>query len=128
MCESHDTLSLVLFLVSSVDTLALRAEIQAPDEVSVPCASVPCAGLSSLWLLRPSPVSYNSLSWVASTMFVLVVFAFVVLTVVAGSFELISEEDYLFRYRSRHCLVHCFGFECPHRQATQPPRQDTQPP
>ena len=70
----------------------------------------------------------SGLSWVASTMFVLVVFAFVVLTVRAGSFELISEEDYLFRYRSRHCLVRCFGFECPHRQATQPPRQDTQPP
>ena len=54
MCESHDTLSLVLFLVSSVDTLALRAEIHAPDEVSVPCA-----GLSSLWfagVLQHTPV------------------------------------------------------------------------
>ena len=46
----------------------------------------------------------SGLSWVASSMFVLVVLAFVVLTVRAGAFELISEEDYLFRYHSRRCL------------------------
>ena len=46
----------------------------------------------------------SGLSWVASSMFVLVVLAFVVLTVRAGAFELLSEEDYLFRYHSRRCL------------------------
>ena len=51
MCISHDTLSRVLLLVRSVDTLALRAEIQAPDEVSVACAGL------LLYLLHPSPVS-----------------------------------------------------------------------
>ena len=40
----------------SVDILVLRAEIQAPDEVSVPCAGF--AGLS-LDLLRPLSVSFN---------------------------------------------------------------------
>ena len=40
----------------SVDILVLRAEIQAPDEVSVPCAGF--AGLS-LDLLHPLSVSFN---------------------------------------------------------------------
>ena len=57
MCISRDTPSRVLLLVWSVDTLALRAEIQAPDEVSY-TSSVLCAGLS-LYLLSPSPVSLN---------------------------------------------------------------------
>ena len=43
----------------SVDILTLRVGIQAPDEVSVPCAEF--AGLS-LDLLRPSSVSCNSRS------------------------------------------------------------------
>ena len=39
----------------SDDILALRAVVQAPDEVSVSCAGL------SLYLLRPSPVSFNTL-------------------------------------------------------------------
>ena len=53
MCVSHDTLSRVLLLVRSGDVLALRAVVQAPDEVSVSCAGL------SLYLLRPSPLSFN---------------------------------------------------------------------
>ena len=51
---SHDTPSRVLLLVRSDDILALRAVVQAPDEVSVSCAGL------SLHSLHPSPVSFNN--------------------------------------------------------------------
>ena len=75
MCISHDTLSRVLLLVWSVDTLALRAEIQAPDEVLY-TSSVPCAGLS-LYLLRPSPVSFNTFSLFFWSLLLLLLLLFV---------------------------------------------------